>query len=139
MVVRRRIARLAIGIVLLLLTVPCGAADAQPAAKLWRIGYLDQGSAAGNRPYFEACRQGLRDLGWSEGQTITVEARFAEGTTDRLPVLAAELVRLKMDVIVTWTTPGALAAKQAATTIPIVIGGATDPVGNRIEHRGVRS
>lgn len=131
MVVRQRIARLTIGIVLLLLTAPYGGADAQPAAKLWRIGYLDQGSA-GNRPYFEAFRQGLRDLGWSEGQTITVEARFAEGKTDRLPALAAELVRLKMDVIVTWTTPAALAAKQATTTIPIVIGGAADPLGSGI-------
>jgi len=128
--VKRKIARLIIGIVLLLLIAPYSAADAQPAAKLWRVGYLDQGSA-GN-PYFEAFRQGLRDLGWIEGQTIKVESRFAEGKTDRLPTLAAELVRLKMDVIATFTTPAALAAKQATTKIPIVFGGAADPVGSKI-------
>jgi ABC-type uncharacterized transport system substrate-binding protein len=129
-VVRRKLARPTIGIVLLLLIALYGAADAQPAAKLWRIGYLDQGST-GN-PYFEALRHGLHDLGWIEGQNIRVEARFAEGKTDRLPTLAVELVRLKMDVIATFTTPAALAAKQATTKIPIVFGGAADPVGSEI-------
>lgn len=128
--VRRKLARPTIGIVLLLLIALYGATDAQPAAKLWRIGYLDQGST-GN-PYFEALRQGLHDLGWIEGQNIRVEARFAEGKTDRLPTLAVELVRLKMDVIATFTTPAALAAKQATTKIPIVFGGAADPVGSEI-------
>ncbi len=120
------------GVVLLLLTASYDAADAQPVAKLWRIGYLDQGSAGEDRPYLEAFRQGLRDFGWREGQTIKIEARFAEGQTARLPTLAAELVRLKMDIIVTQTTPAALAAKQATTTIPIVFGGAADPVGSKI-------
>jgi putative tryptophan/tyrosine transport system substrate-binding protein len=106
------------------------AAEAQQAGKVRRIGYLDQGSAARNRPYFEAFRQGLRDLGWVEGQNIAIEVRFAEGKTDQLPTLAAELVRLKVDLIVTSSTPAALAAKQATTTIPIVIGFAADPVGS---------
>jgi putative ABC transport system substrate-binding protein len=114
-----------------LLAAPLGA-EAQQAGKVWRIGYLDQGSAASNRSYLEALRQGLRDLGWVEGQNITMEARFADGKTNQLPALAAELVRLKTDVIVTWSTPAALAAKQATTTIPIVIGFAADPVGSGI-------
>jgi putative ABC transport system substrate-binding protein len=108
------------------------AADAQQPGKVRRIGYLDQGSSARNRPYLEAFRQGLHDLGWVEGQNLVIEARFAEGKTDQLPMLAAELVRLKMDVIVTWTTPAALAAKRATTAIPIVIGFSADPVGSKI-------
>lgn len=107
-------------------------ADAQPTPKVWRIGYLDQGSAVGNKLYLEAFRQGLRNLGWIEGETIAVESRFADGKTDQLPSLAAELVRLKVDVIATWTTPAALAAKRATTSIPIVIGFAADPVGTGI-------
>ena len=106
-------------------------AEAQ-ARKLWRIGYLDQGSAARNRPYLEAFQEGLRDLGWVEGKSIVMEIRFAEGKTDQLPALAAELVRLKVDLIATQSTPAALAAKQATTTIPIVIGFAADPVGSGI-------
>jgi putative ABC transport system substrate-binding protein len=106
-------------------------AEAQ-AVKVWRIGYLDQGSAEGAKAYVEAFRQGLRDLGWVEGKNIAMEVRFAEGKTDRLPALAADLVRLKVDVIVTSSTPAALAAKRATTTIPIVIGFAADPVGSGI-------
>ena len=106
-------------------------AEAQ-ARKLWRIGYLDQGSAARNRPYLEAFQEGLRDLGWVEGKSIVMQIRFAEGKTDQLPALAAELVRLKVDLIATQSTPAALAAKQATTTIPIVIGFAADPVGSGI-------
>jgi putative tryptophan/tyrosine transport system substrate-binding protein len=107
-------------------------APAQQGGKVWRIGYLDQGSATGNGPYFEAFRQGLRDLGWVEGKNITIDVRFAEGKTERLPALAAELVRLKADVIATSSTPAALAAKQATTTIPIVIGFVADPVGSGV-------
>jgi putative tryptophan/tyrosine transport system substrate-binding protein len=106
-------------------------AEGQPG-KVWRIGYLDQGSADGNKPYVEAFRQALRDLGWVEGKNIAMELRFAEGKTDRLPALAAELVRLKVDLIATSSTPAALAAKRATTTIPIVIGFAADPVGSGI-------
>ncbi len=105
---------------------------AQPTAKLWRIGYLDQGSEANNRLYVAGLRQGLSDLGWVDGRTILIEIRFAEGKTDQLPRLAAELVRSKVDVIVTSTTPAALAAKHATTTVPIVIGFVADPVGSGI-------
>jgi putative ABC transport system substrate-binding protein len=108
------------------------AVEAQQTGKLRQIGYLDQGSADRNRPYLDGLRRGLRELGWLEGQNIAIEARFAEGKTDHLATLAAELVRLKMDVIVTFTTPAALAAKQATAAIPIVIGAAADPVGTGI-------
>jgi putative ABC transport system substrate-binding protein len=124
-------ARLAIVIGLLLLTAP-PAITAQPAAKVWRIGYLDQGSPARNRVYLDGLRQGLHDLGWVEGRNIAIEVRSADGKTDQLPALAAELVRLKVDLIVTWTTPAALAAKRATTVIPVVIGFAADPVGSGI-------
>lgn len=106
--------------------------EAQPAAKVWRIGYLDQGSKAINGAFLDGLRQGLRELGWVEGRNIVIEARFAEGKTEQLPALATDLVRLKVDLIATSTTPAALAAKQATTTIPIVIGFAADPVGSGI-------
>jgi ABC-type uncharacterized transport system substrate-binding protein len=112
---------------LVLLAVPL-AAEAQPPAKIARIGYLESG--APGTPLVEAFRQGLRDLGWIEGQSIAVEVRAAEGKYDRLPELAAELVRLKVDVIFASSTPAALAAKRATTTIPIVIGRVADPVGS---------
>jgi len=105
---------------------------AQRSANPRRIGYLDQGAAARDRPYTDALRQGLRDLGWIEGQDIQFVERFAEGKTARLPGLAAELVNAKVDVIVTWSTPAALAAKSATATIPIVIGFAADPVTSGI-------
>ena len=101
-------------------------------AKVWKLGYLDQGAAARSNPYVDGLKQGLHDLGWVEGRNIVFEVRFAEGKTDQLPGLAAELVRLKMDVIVTSTTPAALAAKRATATIPIVIGFTADPVGSGI-------
>jgi putative ABC transport system substrate-binding protein len=107
-------------------------AEAQAAAKVWRIGYLDQGSKAINGAFLDGLRQGLRELGWVEGRNIVIEARFAEGKTEQLPALAADLVRLKVDLIATSTTPAALAAKQATTTTPIVIGFAADPVGSGI-------
>jgi putative ABC transport system substrate-binding protein len=108
------------------------AAGAQQAGRLRRIGYLDLGSEFRNKPYLDALRQGLRDLGWVEGQSIAIEARFADGKTDRLPTLAAELVHRKMDVIATCHTAAAIAAKRATTTIPIVIGFAADPVRSGI-------
>ncbi len=109
------------------LAVPL-AAGAQLPARVPRIGYLESG--APGTPLVEAFRQGLRDLGWIEGQNIAVEVRAAEGKYDRLPELAAELVRLKVDVIFASSTPAALAAKHATTTIPIVIGRVADPVGS---------
>jgi putative tryptophan/tyrosine transport system substrate-binding protein len=104
------------------------AVQAQQPAKVPRIGYLESG--APGTPLVEAFRQGLRDLGWIEGQNIAVEVRAAEGKYDRLPELAAELARLKVDVIFASSTPAALAAKHATTTIPIVIGRVADPVGS---------
>jgi putative ABC transport system substrate-binding protein len=104
--------------------------EAQQPLRVARIGYLESGSAASATPYVEAFRRGLRDLGWVEGQNIAIELRYAEGKFDRLPELAAELVRLKVDLIFASTTPAALAAKQATTTIPIVIGFVADPVGS---------
>ena len=102
---------------------------AQQAGKVHRIGYLSSGSSAAAPHLSEAVRQGLRELGWVEGQNIVIESRFAEGRFDRLPDLAAELVRLKMDVIVAAPTPAALAAKNATRTIPIVMISIPDPVG----------
>jgi putative ABC transport system substrate-binding protein len=111
-----------------LLTVPI-TVHAQPAGKVYRIGYLSAGSGTLSSPYTTAFRQGLRELGWIEGQSIVIEYRSAEGQLERLPTLAAELVRLKLDVIVATPTPAALAAKSATGTIPIVGVSLADPVG----------
>ncbi len=122
--------RLAFSITLLLggLFSPVGA-EAQQAAKIARIGYLTLSLAAA--PHLrEAFLQGLRDLGYVEGRNVVIEYRDAEGKLERLPALAAELVALKVDVIVAGGTPQALAAKQATRTIPIVFAAAVDPVEN---------
>jgi ABC-type uncharacterized transport system substrate-binding protein len=103
------------------------AAEAQRVSKLPRVGVLSPFTSASDS-FLEAFRQGLRDLGYVEGQNVLLEYRSAEGTADRLPGLAAQLTRLRVDVIVTTTSPGAQAAKQATTTIPIVLGGADDAV-----------
>jgi putative ABC transport system substrate-binding protein len=94
---------------------------AQQPAKVARIGYLGLVSAAWHTPRVNAFRAGLRALGYVEGKDIVIEFRWAEGQYDRLPTLAAELVQLNVDVIVTHAAPGALAAKRATSTIPIVI------------------
>jgi putative ABC transport system substrate-binding protein len=111
---------------LLIATLPAGA---QPRVKIPMVGVLSpelSPTAAGAlRFVLEAFRQGLHDLGYVEGQTIRLEYRFADWQWDRLPDIAAELVRLQPEVIVTYTSPGAQAAKQATTTIPIVVA-ATD-------------
>jgi putative tryptophan/tyrosine transport system substrate-binding protein len=100
------------------------------AGKAYRIGYLAGGSSTSSRYTIEAFRQGLRELGWVEGQNIVIDYRFAEGRLDPLPDLAAELVRLKVDVIVASPFSPAAAAKNATGTIPIVrIGAGADPVG----------
>ena len=93
-----------------------------------RIGFLFYG-APGRSPEVDAFRQGLRDLGYVEGQNIAIEYRFADGRLGRLPELAAELVRLKVDVIVTPGTPASMAAKKATSTIPIVFAGVADALG----------
>jgi ABC-type uncharacterized transport system substrate-binding protein len=103
------------------------AAEAQQAAKVARIGYL-AGSLAATPHLPEAFRQGLRDLGYVEGRNLVIEYRDAEGKYERLPALAAELVALKVDVIVAGGAPQALAAKQATRTIPIVFASSPDPV-----------
>jgi putative tryptophan/tyrosine transport system substrate-binding protein len=105
-------------------TWPLAARAQQP--KVARIGYLGLVSASWHAPRANAFRAGLRDLGYVEGKDIVIEFRWAEGQYDRLPALAAELVRLNVDVIVTHTVPGAIAAKQATSTIPIVITAASD-------------
>jgi len=105
------------------------AAEAQQAAKVPRIGYLANNLAV-NPHLREAFRQGLRDLGYVEGRNVVIEYRSAEGKSERLPTLAAELVALDVDVIVAPGTPLALAAKQATRTLPIVFAAAADPVGS---------
>jgi len=111
--------------------------EAQPAGKVARIGLLSPGSPfdAGHNPsdlavLFAALREGLRELGYVEGQNIRIESRWAEGNYDRLPGLAADLVRLKVDVIVTYGTPASQAAKRATGTIAIVMAAIIDPVAS---------
>jgi putative ABC transport system substrate-binding protein len=104
------------------------AATAQPASKVARIGYLTAASASGQG--VEALRQGLRDLAYIEGQHFVLEIRGAEGKLDRLPSLAAELVRLNVDVIFAAGTGAAIPAKAATRTIPIVMGFSDDPVAS---------
>ena len=105
-------------------------AEAQQPAKIPRIGYLTASSLSVNPARIEAFRQGLRELGYIEGKNIVIEWRSSEGKADRLPALAAELVRLKVDVIVTSGPVATRAAKEATTTIPIVMAQDIDPVGS---------
>jgi putative ABC transport system substrate-binding protein len=104
------------------------ATDAQQTGKVFRIGFLDNSTAAGSAVLVEAFRRELNKLGWIEGKNITIEYRFAEQKLEQLPELAADLVRLKVDLIVASGGPTPLAAKGATTTIPIVMTTATDPV-----------
>ena len=97
--------------------------DAQRVDKVYRIGWLSLGPAWNLGPF----RHGLYELGWIEGANIEIASRWAHNQADRLPMLAAELVQLKVDVIVTQTTAAALAAKKATTTIPIVMAGSSSP------------
>jgi ABC-type uncharacterized transport system substrate-binding protein len=114
-------------ILALSLTLAPLAAQGQQAAKMPRVGYLGDSSPALEQQLVGAFRQGLRDLGYVDGQNVAIEYRPAEGKLERLPALAAELVRLKVDVIVTLATSGALAAKQATNTIPVVVAAMADP------------
>lgn len=111
------------------LTLPL-AAEAQQTAKVSRVGWLSPGSSTSDENFLAAFRDGLRELGWVVGQNIAIESRWAEGKFERLPDLAAELVRLKVDVIVASVTQASLAAKHATGTIPIVMVGVGDPVGS---------
>jgi putative ABC transport system substrate-binding protein len=112
-----------------LLLAPCSAVDAQQAGKIFRIGFLDNSTASGMAGLVDAFRQELSKLGWIEGKNIAIEYRFAEQKNERLSELAAELVRLKVDLIVVTSAVPALAAKKATTTIPIVMAASADPVG----------
>jgi putative ABC transport system substrate-binding protein len=104
------------------------AANAQPASKVRRIGYLSSGSAAASKYVIDAFRQRLAELGWIDGENVVIEYRFAEGRHDRLPEFAAQLVQLKVDVIAAGPTPPAVAAKNATRNIPIVMTAVGDPV-----------
>jgi len=117
-----RILTLALGI----LVAPL-AAEAQPPGKVYRIGYL--GTTPPPAHVWDALLDGLRERGYSEGRNLVFERRFSEGKAERFPEFAAEMVRLRVDLIIVITTPAALAAKHATQTIPIVIPTAIDPVG----------
>src|ERR1700757_4319851 len=108
----------------------CVSADAQQPKKVPRIGFLVASSASANSARVEAFRQGLRELGYVEGKNIIIESRFAEGKTDCLPALAADLVRLKVDVIVSAGPAVTRPASEATKTIPIVMAQDGDPVAN---------
>ncbi|MGH7773431.1 MAG: ABC transporter substrate-binding protein [Candidatus Binatia bacterium] len=123
----KRIICLALGATLLAFCFP---AEAQQPTKIPRIGYLLASSLSAQSARVEAFRQGLRELGYVEGKNVVIEYRSAEGKLDRLPALAAELVRLKVDIIVTGGPIPTRAAKEATSTIPIVMTQHTDPVGS---------
>jgi len=104
------------------------AAEAQPTGKIYRVGWLVSGSPISHRLSLAAFKEGLQKLGYTEGQNIRIEYRWAEGDLSRLPELASELVRLQVDVILAGGTAGASAARNATREIPIVMAGAGDPV-----------
>jgi putative ABC transport system substrate-binding protein len=113
-----------------LLLAPCSPVQAQQPEKIFRIGFLDPSNASDMAVMVDAFRQELSKLGWIEGKNITIEYRFAESKPDRLPELAADLVRFRVDLIVATGPPPALAAKNATATIPIVMASSSgDPVG----------
>jgi putative tryptophan/tyrosine transport system substrate-binding protein len=113
-----------------LLLAPCSGVEAHQPAKVPRIGYLNAVSPSTGSDRIDALRRGLRELGYVEGKNIVIEWRSAEGKPDRLPSVAAELVRLKVDVIVTTGSSVTRAAKEATVTIPIVMAQDADPVGS---------
>jgi len=119
--------RLIVPLVLSLLAVSFDG-YAQQAGKMPRVGFLWTGPSSSSSPFIEAFRRGLHGLGWVDGQNVTVEYRYAEGKAERFPDLATELVHLPVEVIVAGPAPAAVAAKQATTTIPIVITLGADPL-----------
>jgi putative ABC transport system substrate-binding protein len=123
--VNRKIFALTLGTLLFALGFP---AQAQQPAKVYRIGYLGAGDPASMGEAAEAFRQGLKDIGYIEGKTFTIEHRYAEGKFDRLSEHAREFVRTKVDVIIAPSTPSAVAAKTATKEIPIVFHTTGDPV-----------
>ena len=129
---RLAVIRAATAVVLLLLSASLGTAAAQPPAKVQRVGYLSPGSSSdpARLRRFDAFRQGLRELGYVEGQNIAIESRWAEGKYERYPALVGDLVRSKVDVIVTVGGAATKAAQQATRTTPIVMSPVIDPVGS---------
>jgi putative ABC transport system substrate-binding protein len=129
-----RRARLGVLIVTLLVALTAGprGAGAAQGEKVYRVGMLERTSAEVNAANVDAFREGLRERGYVEGETFVIEYRSADGRDERFPALAAELVRLKVDVIVTRGTPAALAAKRATSTIPVIMTGVGDPVGQGV-------
>jgi putative ABC transport system substrate-binding protein len=123
---RKEFLSCALGALLFAFSFP---ADAQQTGKVFRIGFLDNSTASGIAVLVDAFRQELSKLGWTDGKNITIEYRFAEQKNERLPELAADLVRLKVDLIVVSGGPPASAAKGATTNIPIVMANDGDPVG----------
>ena len=119
---------LLVSLALGLLVAPL-AAEAQQGGKVYRIGYLTAFSAEQERPVLAPMRDLLRERGWAEGQNLVFEWRYAEGNYERLPELAAELVRLQLDLFVARGGPATTAAKRATATVPIVTWGTADPVG----------
>jgi putative ABC transport system substrate-binding protein len=101
---------------------------AQPATKVYRIGFLEAGAESVNRHFLEAFRSGLRELGYSEGGNVVIDARWAEGRAERFPELLGELLTLQPDVFVIASTLGAVAAKSAVASIPVVFVGVSDPL-----------
>jgi putative ABC transport system substrate-binding protein len=125
--VRSTIARITtVGVVLL---SGLATAEAQPGGKVHRVGMLETRSITLNAANVDAFRQGLRELGYREGQNLEIVYRSSDGRDDRFPGLASELVNLKVDLILTRGTPAALAAKRATQTLPVVMAAAGDPVG----------
>ncbi len=123
---KKKVIGLALGALLFAL---CSSAEAQQLAKVARIGFLAASTASGSAVLLEAFRQEMSKLGWIEGKNLTIEYRFGEQERERLPDLAADLVRLKVDLIVVTAGAAVLAAKGATTTIPIVMTNPADPVG----------
>jgi ABC-type uncharacterized transport system substrate-binding protein len=123
---KRKIILLTLCAALFVLCVP---ANAQQPTKVPRIGFLVPGSSVGYSVRIEAFRQGMRELGYVEGENIVIEGRWAEGLAERLPHLIAELIRLKVDVLVVGSAAGTLAAKNAGITTPVVFAAVTDPLG----------
>ena len=119
----------ALAILVVALLVAPLSGEAQQAGKVFRVGFLTAYSSSADASLFDSFRQGMRKLGYEEGRDIAYETRWAEGRFERLPGLAAELVGLKLDVMLVSTTPAVLAAKKATKTVPIVMTGVGDPVG----------
>jgi putative ABC transport system substrate-binding protein len=117
-----------VAVLTLLLTISFSAQAQQPK-RMARIGFISPASSPTAAPNLEALRDGLGDLGYVEGENIIIETRWAEGSAERLPHLLAELIQLKVDIVVVGGAAGAIAAKNAGVTIPVVFAAVTDPLG----------